>query len=102
MAVTLTGTSLTIDEVVRVARDGESVELDARVPERVARGRAIVESAVAAGEVVYGLTTGVGVRKRVRVPVDELPEFNRRLILEHRVASNVKVALEPGDCSLHA
>ena len=94
MAVTLTGTSLTIDEVVRVARDGESVELDARVPERVARGRAIVESAVAAGEVVYGLTTGVGVRKRVRVPVDELPEFNRRLILEHRVGQGEPAAEE--------
>ena len=38
-----------------------------------------------ADEPVYGLTTGVGVRKRTRVEPSELAEFNRRLILEHRV-----------------
>jgi histidine ammonia-lyase len=85
VAVALTGTSLTIEEVVRVARGGEQVQLEGGVRDRVRDGRAIVEAAVASGEVVYALTTGVGVRKRVRVPADELPEFNRRLILEHRV-----------------
>ena len=36
---------------------------------------------------MYGLTTGVGVRKRVRVPREELDDFNRRLILNHLVAT---------------
>src|SRR5581483_11026731 len=58
--------------------------LDAAVAERVRHGRAIVEAAVD-GEPVYGLTTGVGVRKRTRVDAGELAEFNRRLILDHRV-----------------
>jgi histidine ammonia-lyase len=34
---------------------------------------------------VYGLTTGVGVRKRTTVERPELVEFNERLILDHRV-----------------
>ena len=85
MTVTLTGSSLTIDDVVRVARDGERADLDASVAARVRRGREIVEAALAAGEAVYGLTTGVGVRKRTRVGAGELAAFNRRLILEHRV-----------------
>lgn len=84
MTVTLTGTDLSLEDVVAVARRDLQVELDASVAERVARGRAIVESALD-GDPVYGLTTGVGVRKRTRVDAGELAEFNRRLILEHRV-----------------
>lgn len=85
MTVALTGSSLTIDDVIRVARESERAELDAAVEARVRKGRRIVERALAGGEAVYGLTTGVGVRKRTRVGVEELAEFNRRLILEHRV-----------------
>ena len=85
MGVTLTGDSLTAAEVVRVARGGEQVELGSDVAERVRAGRTVVERALEDGDAVYGLTTGVGVRKRTRVDPPELAEFNRRLILEHRV-----------------
>ena len=85
MRVVLTGTSLTLAELVRVARGRERVELDRGVAERVRAGRAVVEHALGSNEPVYGLNTGVGVRKRTRVEPAELGEFNRRLILEHRV-----------------
>ncbi len=85
MTVVLTGTSLTLAELVRVARGRERVELDRGVAERVRAGRAVVEDALGSNEPVYGLNTGVGVRKRTRVEPAELGEFNRRLILEHRV-----------------
>ncbi len=85
MTVTLTGDTLTLDELLAVARGEERVELAAEVAGPVRRGRAIVERFLAGESPVYGLTTGVGVRKRTRVEPDELAEFNRRLILEHRV-----------------
>jgi histidine ammonia-lyase len=84
VTVTLTGSELSLDDVVAVARGDARVEVAGTVAERVARGRAIVEEALD-GDPVYGLTTGVGVRKRTRVDPGELAEFNRRLILEHRV-----------------
>jgi histidine ammonia-lyase len=84
MPITLTGDALTLDELLRVARGGEPVELDEEVGERVRAARVLIEDAVS-GEPVYGLTTGVGVRKRTRVAAEDLVEFNRRLILEHRV-----------------
>lgn len=90
----LTGTGLTIEDVVRVARDGEAAELAPDVGARVRHGRAIVEQALESGETVYGLTTGVGVRKRARVDATELAEFNRRLILEHRVGQGEPAADE--------
>lgn len=82
--VTLTGNALTLDEVLAVARRGAGVELAGDAGARVVRGRAIVEAALDGGP-VYGLTTGVGVRKRTRVDAGELAEFNRRLVLDHRV-----------------
>jgi histidine ammonia-lyase len=85
LAVVLSGYALTLDDVVAVARNGVLVELAADSAERIRRGRAIVEAALADDAEVYGLTTGVGVRKRTRVDPAELAEFNRRLILEHRV-----------------
>ncbi len=85
MAVVLTGKSLTLDEVLRVARGGERVELAPAARERVERARETVETALADEANVYGLTTGVGVRVRTRVRRAELAEFNQRLILEHRV-----------------
>ena len=85
MTVTVTGGALTLDEVVRVARDGERVELAPEAVEQVRRGREVVERSVARGDAVYGLTTGIGVHKRESVRPPDLPEFNRRLILEHRV-----------------
>jgi histidine ammonia-lyase len=84
VTVELTGTTLSLAELVRVAREHERVALATDVAARVQQGRSIVERLLD-GDPVYGLTTGVGVRKRVRVDPQDLPEFNRRLILEHRV-----------------
>jgi histidine ammonia-lyase len=85
VTVTLTGSALTLDEVVRVARAGEPVELAPDARERIRLSREVVTRAIEDGGVVYGVTTGVGVRKRTSVEAVDFPEFNRRLILDHRV-----------------
>ena len=78
-------TDLTLEEVVRVAREGERAELAPDVVGRMGEARAVVERAVERGDAVYGVTTGVASRKRVRVAPAEVAEFNRRLIQSHRV-----------------
>jgi histidine ammonia-lyase len=85
MTVALTGRSLTLEEVVRVARGGEAVELAPEALERMGRARAVVESALERGEEVYGLTTGVASRKRAQVSAEDVGAFNRLLIRSHRV-----------------
>ena len=47
--------------------------------------RAVVEAAAADGREVYGLTTGVGAKKKAAVGPEDLAEFNRLLVLNHRV-----------------
>jgi histidine ammonia-lyase len=49
VSVVLTGSSLTIEEVVRVARGGEGVEVAPAALERMRAARAVVERAVAEG-----------------------------------------------------
>ncbi|HEX5468195.1 MAG TPA: aromatic amino acid lyase [Gaiellaceae bacterium] len=85
MTLVLDGGGLTLADVVRVAREGEPVELAADAIERMRESRALVERVVARGDEVYGMTTGVGARKKVRVPLEEIPSFNRRLIENHRI-----------------
>jgi histidine ammonia-lyase len=87
MTVVLDGFALTVDDVLRVAREGDHVELDAGAIERMRETRALVERVVARGDVVYGVTTGVGARKKVSVPAAEIPAFNRALVANHRVAT---------------
>jgi histidine ammonia-lyase len=84
--VVLDGESLTRADVVAVAREGALVNPSQAALERVRAARATVEAALAADEPVYGLTTGVGVRKRVRLEGAELALFHRRFLDEHRVA----------------
>ena len=85
MSVVLTGRDLTLEEVVRVARAGEQVELAPEAVERMRQARAVVDGAVERGEPVYGVTTGVASRKRVSVSAPEMADFNRRLLRSHLV-----------------
>lgn len=85
MTVALTGSDLGIEQVVRVARQGEKVEISPDAVARMEKTRAVVERVLERDLTVYGLTTGVGARKRIKVRVDETEEFNRMLILNHRV-----------------
>ena len=92
--VTVTGHDLSIDQVVRVAREREPVELAPEAIERMHEARAIVEEAVTRGDAIYGVTTGVASRKRVNVPAPEMAAFNRRLLRSHRVGQGPPVAEE--------
>lgn len=84
MTISITGSTLTLDELVRVAREGEPVELEAGVVPRMIEARRLVERAVERGDAIYGATTGVGVRKRYRVEPGD-GDFERRLLADHRV-----------------
>ena len=85
MTVTLTGTTLTLEQLVGVARGGEQVELTADAIARMQASRDLVEETLAKGEPVYGFSTGVGMRKLFAIE-DDQAGFNRMLIRGHLVA----------------
>ena len=87
MTISLTGSDLTIEDVVAVARRIETVSLDPAGREAMERGRQVVDRALERGDEVYGLTTGVGPLNGVRVSGSpgESRTFDRALIGRHRV-----------------
>lgn len=84
--IALNGSQLTLGAVVAVARRDAAVQLAPGVRERLTASRAVVERALARGDAVYGLTTGVAERKRVRIDPTQQTAFNERLIATHRIA----------------
>ena len=85
MTVELTGETLTLDEVIRVARGREDVAIAAAATARMRDRREIVEGVARAGEPAYGVTTGVGMRRDAVVEADDATAFNRSAISGHRV-----------------
>ncbi len=79
----LTGHDLTLPALVRAAREPGPVSVDPEALERMRANRAFAERIAARGDDVYGLTTGVGVRKTRSVDADAMAVFNARLRREH-------------------
>src|SRR5215210_9462695 len=90
----LDGHSLTIENVVRVARNPDvrvSVDPTARRTLLDSRGR--VEAAIQSGQTIYGINTGFGKLANVRVPADQIDQLQTNLIRSH--ASGVGSPLAP-------
>ena len=60
MPITITGEGMTIEHVEAVARRGELVELHPDAVARIKKCRAFLEERIAAGEIMYGVNTGIG------------------------------------------
>jgi histidine ammonia-lyase len=81
--VTLDGRSLTIADVVSVARHGARVAVAPETRQRVTRSRAEVEAAIARGDTIYGVNTGFGKLAHVRIPSNDLRALQLNLIRSH-------------------
>src|SRR4030042_1373446 len=83
MKVVLDGKSLTIDQVHEVARNDAQVGIDPGALAAVARCRKVAEDLMAKGELIYGVTTGIGELARVAVSGEQGEELQRRIIRSH-------------------
>ncbi len=81
--IQIDGNSLTLDDIVKVARLGYRVELTQSAIEEVEESRKYVDELVASGEVVYGITTGFGNFSNVHISKDEAKALQRNLIISH-------------------
>jgi histidine ammonia-lyase len=80
----LDGRSLTVAEVVRVARDRAArVAVDAAARAALLESRRLVEAAVASGQTIYGINTGFGKLANVRIAPDKLNQLQVNLIRSH-------------------
>jgi histidine ammonia-lyase len=75
--------SLSLADVVAVARERARVRLSPMAAERVRAARAFVERIGEENRTVYGVTTGFGHLSCVKIPSDQLADLQRNLIRSH-------------------
>jgi histidine ammonia-lyase len=80
------GTALSFADVVAVARDRERVDVLPGVADAMAPARAVVDDAVASGETVYGISTGIGDLANVRIDTGLAQELQRDIVRSHATA----------------
>src|SRR3954454_16927440 len=93
--ILLDGNSLTIEQLLRIARGGARVEIDPSTEARVAAGEQLIAKIVEnyrraweAGEPAateYGVTTGFGEFKDKPIAPGDLEQLQRNLLLSHSV-----------------
>ena len=81
--IKIDGASLTIEDVVNVARHNYHVELADHALENIKKSREYVDKLVEDERVVYGITTGFGKFSDVNISKDESKDLQRNLIISH-------------------
>ena len=81
--VQLDGKSLTLQELVSVARHGCKVALTQEAKECIKKSREYVDRLVKEGRVVYGITTGFGEFSKVSIAGDKVEQLQKNLIVSH-------------------
>ncbi|PIU19643.1 MAG: phenylalanine ammonia-lyase [Elusimicrobia bacterium CG08_land_8_20_14_0_20_59_10] len=83
MAIKVGAGALTIEDVVKVARHCEKVELAAEAVARISKCRAMLEKKIAAHEIMYGVNTGIGEFSEMVLNDEQVQQFQRYLIYNH-------------------
>src|SRR5208337_5580201 len=83
MTLVINGSGLTVEDVVRVARHSEKVELHPDSIEKIISCRAMLERKIEAHEIMYGVNTGIGELSEVVLDDEQIQDFQKYLIYNH-------------------
>ncbi|MGA1977142.1 MAG: aromatic amino acid lyase, partial [Bacteroidales bacterium] len=79
----ITGSGLTVNDVVNVARHGQKVELHPEARKRITACRAMLEKKIVAHEIMYGVNTGIGEFSEMVLNDDQIKDFQKYLVYNH-------------------
>ena len=83
MAIVLGDIRLSTDDLVRIARFNEPVELHYDALERIRKCREMLEGKIQSREIMYGVNTGIGEFSEVVLDDDQIQDFQKYLIYNH-------------------
>ena len=83
MAIVLGDIQLSTDDLVRIARFNEPVELHSDALERIRKCRKMLEEKIQSREIMYGVNTGIGEFSEVVLDDDQIQDFQKYLIYNH-------------------
>jgi len=88
------GSSLSLEQVARVARGGARVALAPEAIVRVQQARALVDKVAKGDAPVYGINTGFGTLAEVRIDKADLEKLQRNLVHSHSAGVGNPLPLE--------
>ena len=91
--ILLDGEGLTLADVERVARDGESAALDPAARPKVLAARAVIERALAAERKIYGVSTGFGPLSDVFVSGADRDALQANLLRSHALGTGGPIGM---------
>jgi histidine ammonia-lyase len=94
MTLIIKGSGLTIQDVVDVARHGKEVDLHPEAIQRMVVCREMLEKKIKAGEIMYGVNTGIGEFSEVVLNDDQVKDFQKYLIYNHAAGIGDPMPLE--------
>ncbi len=81
--IVLNGDGLTIEAFEKIAKRGEKVSVSDDAWARIKRCRKMLDDKVKKGEVMYGVTTGIGELAEVVLSPDQVKKFQKYLVYSH-------------------
>ena len=83
MSIEIDGKSLTIDNLVKVARNKATISIPNRSWKKINSCRTMLEEKIKKHEIIYGITTGIGEFSEVTLSPEETQEFQKLLVRNH-------------------
>jgi histidine ammonia-lyase len=81
--VHIDGETLTIEDVVKVARKNTAVVLSKKAKEKVKESRQILEKMVENNKIIYGVNTGFGALSKIKISPLDIKKLQLNLIKSH-------------------
>lgn len=94
MKVFLDKDGFTVEALVAVARHKVPVEFTDAARERILEARALVDSWVAQGRIIYGITTGFGALSDVFISAADVRTLQRNILMSHAAGVGPELSAE--------
>ncbi|MGQ9530682.1 MAG: histidine ammonia-lyase [Candidatus Bathycorpusculaceae bacterium] len=92
--VHINGETLTIEDVVKVARENAKVVIPEKVRMRVKKSREVLEKFLKEKQVIYGVNTGFGALSNTTISPEESKKLQINLIRSHSTGVGEKLSTE--------
>jgi len=83
MSLIITGKNLKVEDVVEVARNKKEIVLSKDSINKINSCRKLVEDKINAGEIMYGINTGIGEFSETILNPNQIKDFQKYLIYNH-------------------
>jgi len=100
MSIVLDGHSLKVEDVVKVARNGEQISIHKDAEARINKCRALLERKIKSKEIMYGVNTGIGELSEVVLSPEQVEKYQKFLVYSHAAGCGEPMAEEDARASM--